>query len=45
MANSTIDAFYKINDKINSVPKDIEELSAIRDFCASVPAETEKLDA
>ena len=27
MANNTIDAFYKINDKINSQPKDIEELS------------------
>lgn len=27
MANGTIDAFYKINDKINSSPKDIEELS------------------
>lgn len=32
MANNTIDAFYKINDKINSSPKDIEELSQIRDF-------------
>jgi hypothetical protein len=27
MANATIEAFYKINDKINSSPKDIEELS------------------
>ena len=44
MANNTIDAFYKINDKINSTPKDIEELSAIRDFMQSVPNEIEKLD-
>jgi dynein heavy chain, axonemal len=44
MANNTIDAFYKINDKINSQPKDIEELSQIRDFMQSVPAEIEKLD-
>jgi dynein heavy chain len=40
MANNTIDAFYKIN----STPKDIEELSAIRDFMQSVPNEIEKLD-
>jgi dynein heavy chain len=44
MANATIDAFYKINDKINSQPKDIEELSQIRDFMQSVPGEIEKLD-
>lgn len=44
MANSTIEAFYKINDKINSTPKDIEELSAVKDFMASVPNEVEKLD-
>jgi len=44
MANGTIDAFYKINDKINSQPKDIEELSQIRDFMQSVPSEIEKLD-
>jgi hypothetical protein len=44
MANGTIDAFYKINDKINSSPKDIEELSQIRDFMLSVPSEIEKLD-
>ena len=44
MANSTIEAFYKINDKINSTPQDIEELSAVKDFMASVPNEVEKLD-
>lgn len=44
MANTTIDAFFKINDKINSSPKDIEELSQIRDFMQSVPGEVEKLD-
>lgn len=44
MANSTIDAFYKINDKINTQPKDIEELSTIKDFMQSVPSEIEKLD-
>lgn len=37
MANSTIEAFYKVNDKINTSPKDIEELSSIRDYMASVP--------
>jgi len=37
MANSTIEAFYKINDRINSSPKDIEELSEIREFMLSVP--------
>jgi len=37
MANNTIEAFYKINDKINTRPKDIEELSAIKDYMASVP--------
>jgi HAMP domain-containing protein len=44
MANSTIEAFYKINDKINTSPKDIEELSAIKDYMSSVPQEIEKLD-
>lgn len=44
MANGTIDAFFKINDKINSSPNNIEELSQIRDFMQSVPAEIEKLD-
>ena len=44
MANSTIDSFYKINDKINSIPNNIEELSQIRDFMQSVPSEIEKLD-
>jgi len=44
MANETIDSFYKINDKINSQPKDIEELSQIKDFMNGVPGEIEKLD-
>ena len=44
MANATIDSFYKINDKINSSPNNIEELSQIRDFMGSVPSEIEKLD-
>jgi dynein heavy chain len=44
MANATIDSFYKINDKINSSPNNIEELSQIRDFMQSVPSEIEKLD-
>lgn len=44
MANATIDAFYKINDKINSSPSNINELAALKDFFDTVPAETEKLD-
>jgi hypothetical protein len=44
MANNTIDSFFKINDKIQSQPKDIEELSQIKDFMLSVPSEIEKLD-
>ena len=44
MANNTIDSFYKINDKLTSTPKDIEELSMIKDFMLSVPNEIEKLD-
>ena len=45
MANNTIDSFYKINDKLTSTPKDIEELSMIKDFMLSVPNEIEKLDS
>lgn len=37
MANNTIEAFYKINDRINTTPKDIEELSQIKDFMMAVP--------
>jgi len=44
MANSTIDAFYKINDKINSTPNNINELAAIKDYMLGVPSEIEKLD-
>lgn len=44
MANATIDAFYKINDKINSTPNNINELAAIKDYMLGVPAEIEKLD-
>lgn len=43
-ANATIEAFQKINDKINQQPKDIEELSEIDDFMKAVPQEIEKLD-
>ena len=38
-ANATIEAFQKINDKINQQPKDIEELSEIDDFMKAVPQE------
>lgn len=34
-----------MNNKIESVPKDIEELTSIRDYMASVPNEIEKISA
>jgi len=45
MANGTMDAFDKLNLAIESTPKDIEDLSAIRDQMQSAPQEMQKLDA
>ena len=43
MANSTMDSFDRLNLAIESAPKDIEDLSSIREQCASAPAEIAKL--
>jgi len=43
VANELIGAFEKINMKIESHPKDIEELTALKDFMATIPNEIEKL--
>jgi len=39
MANETMEAFDKVNMQIESSPKDIEELSRIKDFMSQVPNE------
>ena len=43
MATDTMEAFDHVNMKVESQPKDIEELSGIRDFMAGVPNEIQKL--
>ena len=43
MANGTMDSFDRLNLAIESAPKDIEDLSAIRDTMASAPNEIQKL--
>lgn len=42
-ANELLESFEKMNNKIESSPKDIEELTSIKDYMASVPNEIEKL--
>lgn len=42
-ANELLEAFEKMNNKIESAPKDIEELTSIKDYMASIPNEIEKL--
>ena len=42
-ANELLDHFDKMNNKIESSPKDIEELTSIKEYMASVPNEIEKL--
>jgi len=44
MSNQTMEDFDKINLKIESTPKDIEELSTIKEFMENVPNEIEKLE-
>lgn len=43
-ANDTTQAFENINLQIEANPKDIEELSAIKDLMSAVPNEIEKLN-
>ena len=43
MANELLENFEKMNNKIESAPKDIEELVSIKDYMASVPNEIEKI--
>ena len=43
MANATMDAFDRLNLAIESAPKDIEDLSAIRDTMMNAPGEIQKL--
>ena len=38
-----IDIFEKMDMKIGSQPKDIEELTSIREYMAAIPNELEKL--
>jgi hypothetical protein len=42
-ANEIIESFEKMNMKIESSPKDIEELTSIKDYMIAVPFEIEKL--
>ena len=39
MATNTMEQFDNVNLRIESQPKDIEELSGIKDFMQSVPNE------
>ena len=43
MANGTMDAFDRLNLAIESAPKDIEDLSAIKEQMAGAPGEIAKL--
>lgn len=42
-ANEIISSFEQMNMKMETTPKDIEELSAIREYMAGVPKDIEKL--
>ena len=42
-ANDILEIFEKMINKIESAPKDIEELTSIKDYMASVPNEIEKV--
>lgn len=43
MANDTMEGFDQVNLRVESQPKDIEELSSIKDYMAGVPNEIQKL--
>ena len=43
MANGTMDAFDRLNLAIESAPKDIEDLSSIKDTMGNAPGEIAKL--
>ena len=42
-ANNILSLFEKMNMKCESHPKDIEELTTLKDYMASIPNEIEKL--
>ena len=42
-ADELLIAFEKMNNKIESAPRDIEELTSIKDYMAAIPNEIEKL--
>lgn len=42
-ANDLLQIFEKMNVKIESHPKDIEELTALKDYMAMVPNDIEKM--
>lgn len=44
-ANEIISSFEQMNMKMETTPKDIEELSAIKEYMAGVPKDIEKLQA
>ena len=44
MANETMDSFDRLNLAIESAPKDIEDLSSIKDTMNQAPAEIQKLN-
>ena len=44
MANETMDAFDRLNLAVESAPKDIEDLSSIRETMAGAPNEIQKLN-
>ena len=43
LANEALEGFEKMNNKVESAPKDIEELTSIKDYMAQVPNEIEKM--
>lgn len=43
VANEILTSFDKMNLKIETTPKDIEELTALKDYMAGIPNEIEKL--
>ena len=42
-ADELLIAFEKMNNKIESAPRDIEELTSIKDYMQAIPNEIEKL--
>lgn len=42
-ANEILEHFEKMNNKIESAPKDIEELTSIKEYMNSIPNEIDKM--